>query len=61
MKYRLISIGIVFLFVTAGFLGFITFESNVVSAGSTIYVGSGAGNHTPSMQLNTIIYGKGSV
>ncbi|UCE36802.1 MAG: right-handed parallel beta-helix repeat-containing protein [Thermoplasmata archaeon] len=38
MKYRLISIGIVFLIVTTGFLGFITFESNVVRAGTTIYV-----------------------
>jgi parallel beta-helix repeat protein len=46
MKYRLISIGIVFLVVTAGSLGFITFESNVVRASTTIYVGSGGGNHS---------------
>ncbi len=60
MNNRVPSIVIVFLVVTAGFLGFITFETDVVSAG-TIYVGSGHGNHTTSVQLNTIIYGKGSV
>jgi parallel beta-helix repeat protein len=38
MKNRLASIGIVGLLVTAGFLGFITFESEVMSA-KTLYVG----------------------
>jgi parallel beta-helix repeat protein len=46
---RLTSIGIVCLVVIATFVGFITFESDVVSA-ATIYVGSGAGNHTASIQ-----------
>jgi parallel beta-helix repeat protein len=36
------------LLIISGFLGFITFESNDVSA-STIYVGSGFGNHTTSI------------
>ena len=39
MNNRLISIGIVVLLVIGGFIGFITFESVVVSAaGATIYV-----------------------
>ena len=41
MINRIPSIGIVCLLVIGGFFGLITFESDVVSAGSTIYVGSG--------------------
>jgi parallel beta-helix repeat protein len=37
------------LLVTAGFVGFITFESEVVSAVKTIYVGSGAGNQSTTI------------
>ena len=36
--------------VIGGFFCLITFESDVVSGGSTIYVGSGPGNHTTSIQ-----------
>jgi parallel beta-helix repeat protein len=50
MKNRLISIMIVCFLTTAGFLGFITFESNVVSAGNIWYVGSGAGNDSVTIQ-----------
>ncbi|UCE36800.1 MAG: right-handed parallel beta-helix repeat-containing protein [Thermoplasmata archaeon] len=49
MKYRLISVGIAFLIVTAGFLGLITFESKVVRASTIIYVGSGVGNDSTSI------------
>jgi parallel beta-helix repeat protein len=42
---RIISIGILCLLVFGGFVSFITFESDVVSA-VTIYVGSGAGNNS---------------
>ncbi|UCE38640.1 MAG: right-handed parallel beta-helix repeat-containing protein, partial [Thermoplasmata archaeon] len=49
MKYRLISIGILFLLVTAGFLGFINLESNVVKASNIIYVGSGVGNDSTTI------------
>ena len=61
MKNRIPSIGIVCLLVIGGFFGLITFESDVVRAGVTWYVGSGPGNHTASVQLITFIYGKGSV
>ncbi len=44
MKNRSTSIVILCLLVTAGFIGYINFESDVVSAGSTWYVGSGPGN-----------------
>jgi parallel beta-helix repeat protein len=46
---RLTSIGIVCLLVITGLLGFITFKSNVASA-VIIYVGSGPGNQTDSIQ-----------
>jgi parallel beta-helix repeat protein len=46
---RIISIGILCLLVFGGFVSFITFESDVVSA-VTIYVGSGPGNDTTSIQ-----------
>ncbi|UCE73152.1 MAG: right-handed parallel beta-helix repeat-containing protein [Methanomassiliicoccales archaeon] len=46
MRDRFTSIGMVIIIVTAGLLGFITFESDMVSAG-TIYVGgSGLGNES---------------
>jgi parallel beta-helix repeat protein len=50
MKNRLISIIIVCFLTTVGFLGFITFESSVVSAGNIWYVGSGAGNDSFTIQ-----------
>jgi parallel beta-helix repeat protein len=50
MKNRIISIIIVCFLTTAGFLGFITFESNVVSATNTWYVGSGPGNDSATIQ-----------
>jgi hypothetical protein len=61
MKNRLTSIGIVCLLVITGFLGFITFEPDIVTASSIIYTGSGPENLTASGQLNTVICGKGSV
>jgi len=45
-RKKWVSVEIVCLVVTAGFLGFITFESDEVSAGTTWYVGSGPGNDT---------------
>ncbi|UCE38084.1 MAG: right-handed parallel beta-helix repeat-containing protein [Thermoplasmata archaeon] len=50
MKNRLISIGIVCLLVISGFLGFVTFETYVVNAGNTLYVGSGVGNDSATIQ-----------
>lgn len=50
MRKRSISIVISGLIVISGILGFFTFESEVVSAGITIYVGSGPGNSTTSIQ-----------
>jgi parallel beta-helix repeat protein len=50
MNNRSTSVALVCLLVTAGFIGFITFESEVVSASKTIYVGSGSGNDTTSIQ-----------
>ena len=50
MKNRLTSIAIVCLVVIAGFFGFISFESGVVSAGNVWYVGSGPGNHSTTIQ-----------
>jgi parallel beta-helix repeat protein len=49
MKDRIIVIIIVYFLSTAGFLGFITYEPEVVSAGNTIFVGSGPGNDTNSI------------
>ncbi len=49
MKKSAETLGIVCLLVTAGFLGFITFEPEVVSA-ATINVGSGPGNDTASIK-----------
>jgi parallel beta-helix repeat protein len=46
---RLTSIGIVCLVVVATFVGFINFESEVVSAGNVWYVGSGAGNQSTTI------------
>ncbi|UCF08094.1 MAG: right-handed parallel beta-helix repeat-containing protein, partial [Thermoplasmata archaeon] len=50
MKKGAGSIGLVCLLVTAGFLGFITFESEVVISATTYYVGSGPGNDSASIQ-----------
>ncbi len=47
---RLTSIMLVSLLVIGGFFCFIAFEPDVVSA-ATIYVGSGPGNHTASIQV----------
>jgi parallel beta-helix repeat protein len=44
MNKRLTSVAVVCFLVTAGLMGFITLESNVVGAGVTWYVGSGPGN-----------------
>ncbi|UCE38087.1 MAG: right-handed parallel beta-helix repeat-containing protein [Thermoplasmata archaeon] len=41
MKNRLISMGIVCMLVISGFLGFVTFETENVSGGNTLYVGPG--------------------
>ena len=49
LKNRPISIGVVFLIVTAGFLGFITFEPEVVVAGTIWYVGSGPLNDSTTI------------
>jgi pectin methylesterase-like acyl-CoA thioesterase len=38
MNERLSTIGIICLLVITGFMGFITFESDIVNAGTTIYV-----------------------
>jgi parallel beta-helix repeat protein len=49
MSKRTISLVIAGLIVISGLLGFITFESDVVSAGSIIYVGSGVGNDSATI------------
>jgi len=49
MEKRIVFIIIVGLVIIKGFMMFITFESYTVSA-ATIYVGSGLGNHTNSIQ-----------
>jgi parallel beta-helix repeat protein len=49
MGNRAISIIIAGLIVISGFLGFVTFESDVVSAGTTWYVGSGPGNNSATI------------
>ncbi|TET90150.1 MAG: hypothetical protein E3J35_07980 [Methanomassiliicoccales archaeon] len=50
MRGKSISIGIVGLVVTASFLGFIAFESDVVRAGTTLYVGGTGGNNYTTIQ-----------
>jgi parallel beta-helix repeat protein len=50
MKNRLNAIIIVCFLTSAGFLVFITFEPKVVSAGNIIYVGSGPGNDSVTIQ-----------
>ena len=59
MKNRLISTGIVFIIVTAGFIGFIIFEPKVVRADKIWYVGSGAGNDSATIQGGIDIAGAG--
>ncbi len=59
MNNRLISIGIVTLVAISGFLGFITFESDVVSAGTTWYVGSGPGNDSATIIGGISLAGEG--
>ena len=49
MRNRLTSIGIMCLIVIGGFAGFITLESDVASVGTIIYVGSGAGNDSATI------------
>lgn len=49
MSKRTISLVIAGLIVISGFLGFLTFESDIVSAGSIIYVGSGIGNDSATI------------
>ena len=50
MKSRLISISVMCLLVTTGFLGFITFESYVIRAANTLYVGGGGGGNYSTIQ-----------
>ncbi len=59
MNNRLFSIGIVTLVAVSGFLGFITFESEVASAGTTWYVGSGPGNDSATIQGGIDLAGNG--
>ncbi len=47
------------LLVITGFLGFITFESNVVRAGNIWYVGSGAGNDSATINGGILLAGDG--
>ncbi len=49
MNNRKTSIIIVSLIVISGFIGFFTFESELVSGGLTIYVGSGLGNDSATI------------
>jgi parallel beta-helix repeat protein len=51
MGNKTISIIIASLIVISGFLGFIAFNSDVVSAGSIIYVGSGIGNDSATINV----------
>jgi hypothetical protein len=47
---KLISVASVCFLVTAGFIGFISFDSDFTSAVTTWYVGSGAGNHSTTIR-----------
>jgi parallel beta-helix repeat protein len=48
-KNLILSIGMVNILVLTGMLGFITFETEVVSASNTIYVGTGFGNDSATI------------
>ena len=50
MKSKIITVCVTGLLITIGFLGLITFESNVVRAANTFYVGGGGGGNLSSIQ-----------
>jgi nitrous oxidase accessory protein NosD len=50
MNNKLCTVVLMCLVVTSGFLGFALFESEVVGAASTLYVGGGGGNNYTSIQ-----------